>query len=195
VINNFWLNKKSNQLCQLIKIIQTPFEKLKEKNKLAFDIETYLYLFDHKQMYPLSTMNEFDDLNSELISCSNDKGTVFNLSMICETSSGCLLFSDKMHSGKFKKKGLFTKHISSFWKDCKILLESNFCFDEYHTDQMILYCCLAKGVSQLRTGPLSLHSQAVIELAKNYLNSVVDVEDKKDGSFILTIHGIDFKMV
>lgn len=192
VINSFWLNQKTNQLEQLKKLIESPFLKYQKKFNVKFEIEIFLYLFDLQEYLPLHSMDNFDALNTEVSESPKYKGSIFNLSMVCETSTNCLLFCDNMHSGRFKKKGQFTKFVTTFWNNCRKLLDAPVCLDEHHTDQVILYCCLARGQSRLKTGKLSLHAQAVIELAKRYLKVEVDVIQNEDESCTIVIEGADF---
>lgn len=132
-------------------------------------------------------------LDSRLAEPSAAKASVFGLAFVCQTSTGQRLFADVLHSGKFRKKGLFSKCLAAFWKKCRFLLEAPVCLDEFHTDQVLLYCCLAKGVSRLKTGKLSLHSRAVIELARTFLDALVDVAACEDGTCELTIRGVGFE--
>ena len=108
MINLFWLNQKTNQLEQLKKLIESPFLKYQKKFNDKFEIEIFLYLFDLQEYLPLHSMDNFDALNTEVSESPKYKGSIFNLSMVCETSTNCLLFCDNMHSGRFKKKGQFT---------------------------------------------------------------------------------------
>ena len=188
-----WLKKKSNKLEELRNLVEKPFLAFRDKSDIHFDIETRLYFFDENAYYDLSQSESLADLNLKLESTSPKKGSVFNLGLIVETSNGHSLFTDLIHSGKFKKRGFFRKFLASYWSKCQSLLVGSHCVDEHHTDQILLYCCLATGVSRLKTRKLSLHSRAVIELAKIYLKAQIDVVELIDGSCELTIQGVGFQ--
>lgn len=192
-IGRLWLDKTRSQVDQLRKLVEAPFLAFKSKSGTQFQVETVLYFFDEQAFYNLNQTEDLESLNSKLEGPPQKKESIFNLAAVVETSSGLSLFTDSLHSGKFKKKGLLKKFLSSFWLKCVPLLAGSHCIDEHHTDQLILYCCLAQGESRLKTAKLSLHSRAVIELAKIYLKAQVHVKDDQDGTCELTIQGVAFK--
>lgn len=45
-------------------------------------------------------------------------------------------------------------------------LDNGSCVDEYLQDQLIIFMALANGKSKILTGPVSLHTETAIEIAK-----------------------------
>ncbi|GAM27378.1 hypothetical protein SAMD00019534_105530 [Acytostelium subglobosum LB1] len=71
------------------------------------------------------------------------------------------------------------------------------CMDEYLQDQLIIFMALAKGKSQIKTGPLSLHTQTSIHFSTMLTGctfTVTPAPDRQRGeeTFIIACDGIGY---
>ena len=70
------------------------------------------------------------------------------------------------------------------------------CLDEHTVDHLIIFMSLAKGISKIKVGEISLHTQTAIEIVKKFTNSVkiniIPGEDKKNVTNIIEIEGMGF---
>ena len=70
------------------------------------------------------------------------------------------------------------------------------CLDEHTVDHLIIFMALAKGVSKIKVGEISLHTQTAIEIVKKFTNKVkiniIPGEDKKNITNIIEIEGIGY---
>ena len=70
------------------------------------------------------------------------------------------------------------------------------CFDEHTVDHLIIFMALAKGVSKIKVGEISLHTKTAIEIVKKFNYSVniniTQGEDKKNITNLIEIEGIGF---
>ncbi|XP_068096092.1 RNA 3'-terminal phosphate cyclase isoform X1 [Hyperolius riggenbachi] len=82
--------------------------------------------------------------------------------IVAETSTGCIFAGSALG-----KKGVTSDRVGA--EAAEILLRNlrhGGCVDEYLQDQLIIFMALADGVSQLKTGPLTLHTQTAIHFAE-----------------------------
>ena len=70
------------------------------------------------------------------------------------------------------------------------------CLDEHTVDHLIIFMALAKGISKIKVGKISLHTQTAIEIIKKFAYSVkINItpgEDKKNVTNIIEIEGMGF---
>ena len=70
------------------------------------------------------------------------------------------------------------------------------CLDEHTVDHLIIFMALAKGVSKIKVGKISLHTETAIEIVKKFLNNVkikvIPGEDKKNITNVIEIEGIGY---
>ena len=70
------------------------------------------------------------------------------------------------------------------------------CFDEHTVDHLIIFMALAKGVSKIKVGEISLHTKTAIEIVKQFTNNVniniTQGKDKKNITNLIEIEGIGF---
>jgi RNA 3'-terminal phosphate cyclase (ATP) len=70
------------------------------------------------------------------------------------------------------------------------------CLDEHTVDHLIIFMALAKGVSKIKVGELSLHTKTAIEIVKQFIPSIKIVitpgEDNKNITNIIEIEGIGY---
>ena len=70
------------------------------------------------------------------------------------------------------------------------------CFDEHTVDHLIIFMALAKGISKIKVGEISLHTQTAIEIVKKFIDNIkiniIPGEDKKNISNIIEIEGMGY---
>ncbi len=111
--------------------------------------------------------------------------------VLAETSTGCLLGDSAVGSPKVRPResgeaaadGLLTS------------IESGACADRWLQDQLILYMALAEGTSRVRTGPLTLHTETAIDIARKFTGAKFEVRDggEEDGSKVIECQGIGLR--
>ncbi|KAG8436613.1 hypothetical protein GDO86_007644 [Hymenochirus boettgeri] len=109
---------------------------------------------------------EMRDLHVNIQTVQEPKDGAFGngsgIIIVAETSTGCLLAGSSLG-----KKGVTADQVGN--EAAEILLRNlrhGGCVDEYLQDQLIIFMALADGISQVRTGPLTLHTQTAIHFAE-----------------------------
>ena len=118
-------------------------------------------------------------------------GNGSSISVIAETTSGCVLGSGRIGSRGKSGKELGVEAAEELIGSLKI----GACLDRYLQDQLIVYMALARGVSRIRTGPLTLHMKTAIHIAEMLSGASFKIEQsesEKDVHFI-ECRGISFK--
>ena len=71
------------------------------------------------------------------------------------------------------------------------------CLDEHTVDHLIIFMALAKGISRIKVGEISLHTQTAIEIVKKFSNNVkiniIPGNDKKNITNTIEIEGMGYK--
>ncbi|KAM4720706.1 RNA 3'-terminal phosphate cyclase isoform 1-T2 [Rhinophrynus dorsalis] len=112
--------------------------------------------------------------------------------IVAETSTGCIYAGSALG-----KRGVTADRVGM--EAAEILLRNlrhGGCVDEYLQDQLIIFMALADGVSRLRTGPLTLHTQTAIHFAEQLTKAKFTVskcEDSESESYIIECQGIGLK--
>eukprot|EP00743_Colponemidia_sp_Colp-15_P004574 GILK01004931.1.p1 GENE.GILK01004931.1~~GILK01004931.1.p1 ORF type:complete len:374 (+),score=61.32 GILK01004931.1:33-1124(+) len=113
-------------------------------------------------------------------------GTGINIT--AETSTGCLFHGSACgdRDTPFEETGRTA---------AQFLIESiqhGGCVDEHLQDQLIIFMALARGRSSIRCGPLSLHTETAIYIAKQFTNANFTVR-KEEENFVVECDGIGFE--
>ena len=70
------------------------------------------------------------------------------------------------------------------------------CLDEHTVDHLIIFMALAKGISKIKVGKISLHTQTAIEIIKKFVYDVkfniTPTEDKKFETNIIEVEGLGY---
>ncbi|CAH2311602.1 RNA 3 -terminal phosphate cyclase isoform X1 [Pelobates cultripes] len=130
-------------------------------------------------------------VNIQAVQESGDKavGNGSGIIIVAETSTGCLFAGSALG-----KRGVSADRVGA--EAAEILLRNlhhGGCVDEYLQDQLIIFMALADGVSLLRTGPLTLHTQTAIHFAEQMTKakfSIKKCEDSDSESYIIECQGI-----
>ena len=70
------------------------------------------------------------------------------------------------------------------------------CLDEHTVDHLIIFMALANGISKIKVGPISLHTQTAIEIIKKFNNDInfkiIPGDDKKYVTNVIEVEGMDY---
>ncbi len=73
---------------------------------------------------------------------------------------------------------------------------SEVCLDEHTVDHLIIFMALAKGVSKIKVGEISLHTRTAIEIIKKFYYDVnfniLPGEDKKFVTNVIEVEGMGY---
>ncbi|XP_028919660.1 RNA 3'-terminal phosphate cyclase [Ornithorhynchus anatinus] len=112
--------------------------------------------------------------------------------IIAETSTGCMFAGSALG-----KRGVYADRVGI---EAAEMLLSNLrhggAVDEYMQDQLIIFMALASGVSRIKTGPITLHTQTAIYFAEQLtkakftINKSEDEDDSSKETYIIECQGI-----
>jgi len=110
--------------------------------------------------------------------------------LVAKTSTGCVLGGSALGSPRVSTEETGRKAASELLE----AVESGGCVDKYIQDQMIIFMALADGESVMRTGPLTLHTESAIHIAKCMTGAeFLVINDSDTNSWIIKCRGIGFK--
>ncbi|XP_053549709.1 RNA 3'-terminal phosphate cyclase [Bombina bombina] len=108
--------------------------------------------------------------------------------VIAETSTGCLFAGSAL-----SKRGVPADKVGAEAADILLRnLRHGGCVDEYLQDQLIIFMALADGISRIRTGPLTLHTQTAIHFAQQFTKAKFTVnrcEEPDAENYIIECQG------
>ncbi|CAH8656846.1 unnamed protein product [Schistosoma rodhaini] len=117
------------------------------------------------------------------------QGDVAAFMFVIHTSTDCRLAV----SGIINPRGHRYRHMVS--EACQSLynyFKTGICCDDYMQDQLIMPMALAKGNSQIRCGPLTLHTKTAIYVAEHLLSVKFEVTTLNDESSIISCNGVGY---
>uniref|UniRef100_A0A3Q0KMB7 RNA 3'-terminal phosphate cyclase n=1 Tax=Schistosoma mansoni TaxID=6183 RepID=A0A3Q0KMB7_SCHMA len=117
------------------------------------------------------------------------QGDVAAFMFVIHTSTDCRLAV----SGIINPRGHRYRHMVS--EACQSLYnysKTGICCDDYMQDQLIMPMALAKGNSQIRCGPLTLHTKTAIYVAEHLLGVKFEVTTLNDESSIISCNGVGY---
>lgn len=85
----------------------------------------------------------------------------YGLFLCARTSTGCIIGGSALGSARTAPKELASRAV----QDLLDQLALGGCTDEHIQDQLIIFMALADGVSEIMTGPLTLHTETAIHFA------------------------------
>jgi len=98
--------------------------------------------------------------------------------IVCETSTGCVLGGSEVGSNKERPR-LTGEAAARALLDS---LEARPCVDEHMQDQVVVLMALAAGRSRVRAGPLTLHTETAVHIARAISGAEFRIEKAGDGS-------------
>ncbi|XP_032950038.1 RNA 3'-terminal phosphate cyclase isoform X2 [Rhinolophus ferrumequinum] len=112
--------------------------------------------------------------------------------IIAETSTGCLLAGSSLG-----KRGVNADKVGIEAAEMLLAnLRHGGAVDEYLQDQLIIFMALASGVSRIKTGPITLHTQTAIHFAEQLAKAKFTVkkseneDDASKDTYIIECQGI-----
>ncbi|XP_023390850.1 RNA 3'-terminal phosphate cyclase [Pteropus vampyrus] len=112
--------------------------------------------------------------------------------IIAETSTGCLLAGSSLG-----KRGVNADKVGIEAAEMLLAnLRHGGAVDEYLQDQLIIFMALANGVSRIKTGPVTLHTQTAIHFAEQLAKAQFTVkkseneDDASKDTYIIECQGI-----
>jgi len=93
--------------------------------------------------------------------------------IVAKTSTGCILGGSALGSPKVSPQDTGKKCAEELLE----AVECGGCVDKYVQDQLILFMALAKGESQVKTGPLTLHTETAIHIAEKLTKAKFSICD------------------
>ncbi|KAK7101137.1 RNA 3'-terminal phosphate cyclase-like [Littorina saxatilis] len=116
-------------------------------------------------------------------------GTGTGIIIVAETSTGCLLAGPALG-----KKGVSAETVGA---NAAQMLMSNLkhggCMDEYLQDQLILLMALAQGKSRILCGPITLHTETAIHVAKLLTQAQFKLEKLSETTNMIECEGIGYE--
>ncbi|KAL8558569.1 hypothetical protein ACOMHN_032502 [Nucella lapillus] len=116
-------------------------------------------------------------------------GTGSGIILVAETSTKCLLAGSALG-----KKGVSAEKVG---ESAGRMLVNNLrhggCVDEHLQDQLILLMALAKGKSRVLCGPITLHTETAIHVAKLLTQAQFKIEKVSETTNIIECEGIGFE--
>lgn len=113
-------------------------------------------------------------------------GTASGIIVVAETTTGCLLAGSGLG-----KKGRSAEDVG--YQAASSLLDNlhhGGCVDDYLQDQIIILMALAKGRSCIRSGPLTLHTETAIHVAKLLTRAKFTIKNLSQTQTIIECEGI-----
>lgn len=109
------------------------------------------------------------------------------LEVQAKTTTGCKLWASSVGAFKKPSEDVVKEATDVFIRDWN----AGGCVDEFTQDQLLVFMALAKGMSQVRTGEISLHSRTAMELIRKIAG--VEFSVRKDGeSNIVSCNGLGY---
>ncbi|MCR8454223.1 MAG: RNA 3'-terminal phosphate cyclase [Crenarchaeota archaeon] len=105
-----------------------------------------------------------------------------------ETSTKALLSGDSLGERGKPAEDVGTEAARELWDQ----ITKGGAVDKHHTDQLIIFMALAKGVSIIRSSEISLHTLTAIHVASKIVGAEFKVEGNLNTSGIIQASGIGF---
>lgn len=116
-------------------------------------------------------------------------GSCLWILLVAETSTGCKLAGSAIGSPRQKADDTGRAAADELLRN----IDQGGCVDEYLQDQLILYMALAEGVSQVRTGELTLHTTTAMSVAEQMTAAKFEVQKLSGSQNLIRCHGIGFR--
>ena len=115
-------------------------------------------------------------------------GTGTGIIVIAETTTGCILAGSALGKKGITAEAVGLEAVQQLIDD----LSHEACVDQFMQDQLIIFMGLANGVSKIKTGPLTLHTETAIHYTQ-LLTGAKFVVNKINSGNIIECTGIGYK--
>lgn len=116
-------------------------------------------------------------------------GTGSGIYIFAETSTGCMMAGTALGRREIPAESVGIKAANELLQ----AIQSGACVDAYTQDQVIILMALAKGKSRILTGPITLHTETAIYIAKLMTEANFTVHKQDKGLNIIECEGIGFE--
>lgn len=118
-------------------------------------------------------------------------GTGSGIYIFAETSTGCIMAGTALGRREIPAESVGTKAANELVQ----AMQSGACVDSYTQDQLIILMALAMGRSRILTGPITLHTETAIYVAKLMTQAQFTIHKRERGLNIIECVGIGFDNV
>lgn len=171
-INNINIIKRGKLISAEIKCCSTnnfSFNSEKLHKEIYKDIKRFI----RKEWENSGNEDNFDSekINVELIELPNSYLTFFY--QVILKYENTIISNDYVYSSKKEDKNIYNQILNDFISKSKILFDNrNICLDEFTVDHLIIFMALAKGISKISVGKISLHTQTAFEIIKKFIPKI-----------------------
>ena len=170
-------------------------------DKLHKEILKSVKRFIRREWEDSGNENDFDNekLNIQFIDLPNSYLTFFY--QVVLKYENTIISNDFVYSSKREEKQIYNNILDEVVSKTKIIIENRkACFDEFTVDHLIIFMTLAKGISKIAVGKISLHTETAIEIVKKFIPDInikitpINPDEKDDdlkGNYI-EIEGIGY---
>ncbi|PNF30765.1 RNA 3'-terminal phosphate cyclase [Cryptotermes secundus] len=113
-------------------------------------------------------------------------GTGSGINLVAETSTGCLLGGSALGKRELKPEQVGHKAADELLQS----INTKACVDSYSQDQIILFMAIAHGKSRVKCGPVTLHTETAIHVARQLTEAKFTVINVGTDSNIIECEGI-----
>ena len=118
-------------------------------------------------------------------------GNGSGINLFAETSTGCVFGGSSLGKRTLNTQEVVSQAVSDLLGGIK----AGGCVDQYAQDQMIILMALADGKSRIKCGPITLHTETAIHIARIISKVSFAVENLPDGTNIISCDGIRMRSV
>jgi RNA 3'-terminal phosphate cyclase (ATP) len=104
------------------------------------------------------------DIVLDIVTETHAVGSGLGILIVATTTTGCRLAGSALSDPTRKTKAADVGRAAA--QELVDALKDGGCVDEWLQDQLILYMALADGISEIKTGSLTLHTQTAIQVAQ-----------------------------
>ena len=177
--------------------------KNNKKNQMTLYNETIQRVKDHynKQANVRNKTKSIEFIN-KLNLTGSLKGSGIAIQIIIETNTKCILSGNSLIQPKrVTSSNIGVDAFINAMKEVEKEIQVNACVGEHLSDQLLIFMCLANGISKIRIRNIdtysSQHLKTGIHVLKQFLpNLQIDLKDSKDDhgkTQILTVVGIGYE--
>jgi RNA 3'-terminal phosphate cyclase (ATP) len=117
-------------------------------------------------------------------------GSGSGILIFAETTTNCVVASSELGERGVQSEKIAVNAVNSLKKE----IDSKNCVDEYMQDQLIIFMALANGISRIRSGPLTLHTQTAIHYTELLTGAKFDIKKENENNVIIECQGINFNI-
>jgi RNA 3'-terminal phosphate cyclase (ATP) len=126
---------------------------------------------DACKQYLQSRIKTVTTWQEDVVTETRSKGNGMGILVVAKTTTGCLLAGSAISSPNEKAHAVGIKAAEELWRT----IVNGGCVDEWLQDQLVLFMAFAEGISEIVTGPLTLHTRTAIMVAEQMTGATFHV--------------------